>query len=104
MGHIYLRNMRREFHNPKQREMSVTEYQREFTWLSKYASDSNVSAISGTKNLIEGSDRVNIMLLNGIKFHINDALYSSKSIRNFLSFKDIPINGYHIETMNKGSK
>ena len=33
MGHIYLRNMRREFH----RQMSVTEYQREFTWLSKYA-------------------------------------------------------------------
>ena len=37
MGRIYLRNMRREFHNLKQRQMSVTEYQREFTWLSKYA-------------------------------------------------------------------
>ena len=30
-------NMRREFHNLKQRQMSVTEYQREFTRLSKYA-------------------------------------------------------------------
>ena len=29
--------MRREFHNLKQRQMSVIEYQREFTWLSKYA-------------------------------------------------------------------
>ena len=37
MGRIYLSNMRREFHNLKQRQMSVTEYQREFTRLSKYA-------------------------------------------------------------------
>ena len=37
VGHIYLRNMRREFHNLKQRQMIVTEYQREFTRLSKYA-------------------------------------------------------------------
>ena len=37
MGHIYLSNMRREFHNLKQRHMSVTEFQREFTRLSKYA-------------------------------------------------------------------
>ena len=37
MGRIYLSNMRREFHNVKQRQMSVIEYQREFTWLSKYA-------------------------------------------------------------------
>ena len=29
--------MKRELHNPKQRQMSVTEYQREFTQLSKYA-------------------------------------------------------------------
>ena len=29
--------MRREFHNLNQRQMSVTKYQREFTWLSKYA-------------------------------------------------------------------
>ena len=36
MGCIYLSNMRREFHNLKQRHMGVTEYQREFTQLSKY--------------------------------------------------------------------
>ena len=35
VGRIYLSNMRREFHNLKQRQMSVTEYQREFTRLSK---------------------------------------------------------------------
>ena len=37
VGHIYLSNMRQEFNNLKQRKMSVTEYQREFTRLSKYA-------------------------------------------------------------------
>ena len=43
------------------------------------------------------------MLPNGIRFHINYALYSSKSIRNLLSFKDIRRNGYHIKTMNEGN-
>ena len=37
VGHIYLSNMRRDFHNLKQRYMSVTKYQREITRLSKYA-------------------------------------------------------------------
>ena len=44
------------------------------------------------------------MLPNGTRFHINDALYSSKSTRDLLSFKDICKNGYHIETMNEGNK
>ena len=61
----------------------------------------NVSTISGTTNLVEGSKIANIMLPNGTRFHINDALYSSKSRRNLLSFKDICINEYHIETMNE---
>ena len=43
VGRIYLNNMRREFHNLKQRQMSLTEYQREFTRLSKYASEILVS-------------------------------------------------------------
>ena len=64
----------------------------------------NVSTIFGTANLIKGSIRANIMLSNGTRFHINDALYSSKSTKNLLSFKDIRRNRYHIETMNKGSK
>ena len=37
VGRIYLSSMRREFNNLKQRQMSVTKYQREFTRLSKYA-------------------------------------------------------------------
>ena len=37
VGRIYLNNMQQEFHNLKQRQLSVTEYLREFTRLSKYA-------------------------------------------------------------------
>ena len=43
VGRIYLSNIRPEFHNLKQRQMSVTEYQREFTRLSKYAPEILVS-------------------------------------------------------------
>ena len=66
--------------------------------------NTSVSTISGISNLIEGSGIANIVLPNGTIFHINDALYSNKSIRKLLSFKDIRINGYHIETMNEGNK
>ena len=43
VGRIYLSNMRREFQNLKQRQMSVIEYQREFTRLRKYAPEILVS-------------------------------------------------------------
>ena len=43
------------------------------------------------------------MLLNGTRFHISDPLYSSKSTRNLLSFKDIRRNGYHIKNINEGN-
>ena len=65
--------------------------------------NANVSTISGTVNLIEGSGIANVMLPNGTRFHINDALYSSVSTRNLFSFKDICKNGYHIETMSEGN-
>ena len=61
----------------------------------------DVSIISSTRNLVEGFGRANITLPNWTRFHINDALYFSKSRRNLLSFKDICKNGYHIETMNE---
>ena len=63
----------------------------------------NVNTISGSSNLIEGSGRAT-MLPKGTKLCINDALYSSKSSRNLLNFKDIRYKGYHIETNNKGSE
>jgi hypothetical protein len=42
-------------------------------------------------------------LPKGTKFCIDDALYSSKSRRNLISFKDIRLNGYHLKTTNEGS-
>ena len=61
---------------------------------------SNVCTISGPVNLIKGSGKATIILLKGTKLQIEDALYSNKSNRNLLGFKDIRRNGYHIETMN----
>ncbi|KAL5781458.1 hypothetical protein ACOSP7_006487 [Xanthoceras sorbifolium] len=39
VGRIYIENMKREFMNLKQRQMTVTEYEREFIKLSKYATE-----------------------------------------------------------------
>ena len=48
-----------------------------------------MNTISGSAKLTEGSGRANILLPGGTKIHIDDALYSTKSQRNLLSFKDI---------------
>ena len=60
----------------------------------------NVNTILGPVDLIEGSGRAMILLPNDTKICISDALYSSRSRRNLLSFKDIRGNGYHIETIS----
>jgi hypothetical protein len=62
-----------------------------------------VNIISGISNLIEGSGRAYILLHEGTKLIINDALYSSKCRRNLLSFNDIWRNGYHIEIMTENN-
>ncbi|KAK4595300.1 hypothetical protein RGQ29_013657, partial [Quercus rubra] len=64
----------------------------------------NFNTISTSLNLIESSGRAIIMLPKGTKLCIDDALYSSKSRRNLLSFKNICYNGYHIKTNNEGSE
>ena len=61
----------------------------------------SVNTISGTSNLIEGSGRASVLLPEGTRIHIRDALYSSNSQRNLLSFKDVRLNGYNMETMNE---
>ena len=61
----------------------------------------NVQTISGPVDLIKGFGRATIVLPNGTKFQIEDALYSNKSNQNILSFKDIHQNKYHVETMNQ---
>ena len=63
-----------------------------------------VNTISSSSNLIEDFGRANIMLPKGTKLYIDDALYTSKSRRNLISFKDIHHNGYHIKTNNKCSE
>ena len=63
----------------------------------------NVNTISGPADLIEGSGRANITLPGGTRFNIDNALYSSRSKRNLLSFKDIRNNGYHVETMDENN-
>ena len=70
-------------------------------FLSLALIEAKVTTISGSIDLIEGSGRAAIMLNNGTKLIINDALYSSRSRRNLLSFKDIRKNGYHLETMSE---
>jgi peptide/histidine transporter 3/4 len=61
--------------------------------------DAIVNTISGSAKLIEGSGRATIMLPCGTKTNIKEALYTPKSRRNLLSFRDIRRNGYHIETI-----
>ena len=70
-------------------------------FLNLQIAKANVSTISGMTDIIEGSERVSILFPKGTKIQIKDALYSSKSPRNLLSFKDIRKNGYHVETMNE---
>nr|KYP36872.1 hypothetical protein KK1_041974 [Cajanus cajan] len=56
-----------------------------------------------TTNIIEGFGRTNILLLKETKLHIKNKLYFSKSYKNLLSFKDIRLNEFHIETNNEGN-
>ena len=63
--------------------------------------EANVNTIYGNTKLIESFRRTNILLHIGTKFIIEDTLFFTKSQRNLLSFKDIRLNGYHIETMNE---
>nr|AQY61295.1 Pol [Coffea arabica] len=63
--------------------------------------ETNVNTISGSAKLIESSGRATIFLPEGTKIIVNNALFSPKSRRNLLSFKDIRENGYHIETMTE---
>ena len=59
VGRIYLNNMRREFHNLKQRQSSVTEYVKEFTRLSKYAPEMLVSKEEKCRKFEDGlSDHI----------------------------------------------
>ena len=51
--------------------------------------------------MIEGFGRAIVILPKGTKLIINNAMFSPKSKRNLLSFKDIRENGYHIQSMDE---
>jgi hypothetical protein len=55
---------------------------------------------------IDGMINTNILKGSGRKRNkicIDDTLYSFKSRRNLISFKNIHLNGYHIKTTNENS-
>ncbi|KAM1645147.1 hypothetical protein ACFXTN_006338 [Malus domestica] len=58
----------------------------------------HLTTFSGSSNLIEGYRKTCIMLSNGTILTIKEALYSPRSGRTLLSFRDIRDNQYHIET------
>ena len=72
-----------------------------FSHLSMCKAD--ITTIFGSTNLIEGSGRATITLPMGTIIIIENAMFSSKSKRNLLSFKDIRRNGYHIETIDENN-
>ena len=59
---------------------TILKNEKYFTSLNKY--EGNVCTISGSIKLIEGSGRATIILPEGTKFTIDDALFSPKSQRN----------------------
>lgn len=81
---------------------TILQSQKYFSQLTK--TNSHVWTISGTSNIIEGFGKASFILPNETQIHIPNALYSSKSTRNLLSFKDIRLNGFHIETTSENKE
>lgn len=79
---------------------TVLKKKRYFSYLT--TQKANISTISGVVNIIEGFGKAHVLLPGGTNLKIENALYSPKSQRNLLNFKDIRKNGYHIETMDEG--
>ena len=66
--------------------------------------NANISTIAGIASLIEGYGQAHVLLPNGTHLEISDALYSPSSKRSLLSFKDIRLNGFHVETKGEGNR
>ena len=81
---------------------TILQNQKYFSQLTK--TNSQVWTISGMSSIIEGFGKASFILLNETQIHIPKALYSSKSTRNLLSFKDIHLNDFHVETTSEGGK
>ena len=95
VGRIYLSNMRREFHNLKQRQMSVTEYQREFTRLSKYAHEMLVTEEKKCRKFEDG-------LNDYIHAHVHDDF--SKIVTCALNVERVKKEEYERKERRQGKK
>ncbi|KAG7529155.1 GAG-pre-integrase domain [Arabidopsis suecica] len=60
--------------------------------------------IAGIASLIEGHGQAHILLSKGTHLELSGALFSPSSKRSLLSFKDIRLDGFHIETKGEGNK
>ncbi|KAG7557098.1 Reverse transcriptase RNA-dependent DNA polymerase [Arabidopsis suecica] len=69
-----------------------------------HENDDQLDTIADIASLIEGHGQAHILLSKGTHLEISDALYSPSSKRSLLSFKDIRLNGFHIETKGEGNK
>ncbi|XP_017982368.1 PREDICTED: uncharacterized protein LOC108663281 [Theobroma cacao] len=54
--------------------------------------------------IIDGLGNATIVLPNGTTLHIEDALLSSRSKKNLLSYKDVRRTGHHLETIDEQNK
>ena len=61
----------------------------------------NVHTIYVPVEIINGFENATILLSKGTTLHIKDALLSTKSKRNLLSFNDVRYNRYQFETINE---
>jgi Reverse transcriptase (RNA-dependent DNA polymerase)/GAG-pre-integrase domain/Integrase core domain len=64
----------------------------------------NVNTVAGVSKLIEGSGKACVVLPKGTMIKMNDALYSSKTRRNLISFKDLRLCGFHVETTTENKE
>ena len=66
--------------------------------------NANIHTIAGVAILIEGHSQAYILMPKGTHLEIKNALYSPSSKKSLLSFKDIRINSFHLETWEEGNK
>ena len=99
MGRIYLSNMRREFHNLKQRQMSVTKCQREFTRLRKYAPEMLVTEEEKCRKFEDG-------LNDHIQTHVTGFFHDdfSKIVTCALNVERVKKEEYERKERRQGKK
>ena len=99
VGCIYLSKMRREFHNLKQRQMSVTTHQREFTRLSKYAPEMLVTEEEKCCKFEDG-------LNDHIRAHVTGFCHDdfSKIVTCALNVERVKKEEYEIKERKHGKK